>query len=124
MTKKSDIRVPEGYFENLQDRLLARRGETLRRGAVQRLTPYLAYAAMLSFAVAVGTALLRKTAVPAEEDTAYGEYMNYLAMSMDPDGAVYPLGDYTLTEQDIIDYLIDEGISVEQIEYVKNEKDY
>lgn len=124
MTKNSDIRVPEGYFEDLQDRLLARRGETLQRPPVQRLAPYLAYAAMLSFAVVIGTAILRKTAAPAEEDLVYGAYMNYLAMSMDPDGAVYSFEDYELTREDLVDFLIDEGVSTQQIEFVNHEEDY
>ena len=123
MTKKSDIRVPEGYFENLQERLLERTGP-VRRPFVQRITPYLAYAAMLALAVVAGTAILRMTTAPAGEDLAYGEYMNYLAMSMDSDGAVYSFEDQDLTRQDLVDYLIDEGISVEQLNYVNYEENH
>lgn len=85
MKNKSSYSVPEGYFENLQQRLSAIPEQHPRRTTVRRLTPYLALAASFALIVAVGTAVLRKTVPPVA------------------------------SEQEIIEYLIDSDLTLAQI---------
>ena len=129
MIGKHDISTPEGYFEDLQQRLseIPRRGEAPAGASVRRFAPYLAYAASLVVAVLLGNAVLRKTATPAEDDG--WAYVSYLADALDPDGAALVDGTAwdeteTLSEEDIINYLIADGISVEHLNYVSYEEDY
>lgn len=128
MIRNNDISTPEGYFENLQQRLSgipAAREASAPRG-VRRLAPYLAYAASLLVAVFLGNAILRKTAAPAEDNG--WEYISYLSSVLDPDGAVPDWDDdeedYVLSDDDIVNYLIADGISVEHLNYVSYEEGY
>lgn len=149
MSKRNDISTPEGYFEDLQLRLSAipsrreealsgafarigsrsdaeERASSLRR--FRRLTPYVAYAASLLVAVLLGNALLRRT-VPAAEDDGW-TYVSYLADALDPDGAVLVDGtawaeeEDGLSREDIVNYLLADGVSVEMINYVNYEEGY
>ena len=75
----------------------------------------------------LGNALLRKTSAPAEDDG--WTYVSYLADALDPDGAVLYDDAWTseeegLSEEDIINYLIADGISVEHLNYVSYEEGY
>lgn len=69
MTKKSDIRTPEGYFENLQTRLMGIAGEPAvqKPSFARKLLPYFAYAASLVAIVLVGSAIIRTTAMRESE---------------------------------------------------------
>ena len=127
MNRKNDIRTPEGYFGELQERLLEIPARTQRVSPVRRIAPYFAYAASLLVAVMLGNALLRKTSAPAEDDG--WTYVSYLADALDPDGAVLYDDAWTseeegLSEEDIINYLIADGISVEHLNYVSYEEGY
>lgn len=113
MTDKNDIRVPEGYFQDLQARL---QEIPERPSAKARIAPYLAYAASLVALVAVGNFILGKTAVSQEEESFLdGPYLSYLAQSLDPDGAVCELPEYSIEDDDIVNYLVDEGLTLEEI---------
>ena len=81
--------------------------------------------------VLVGNAILNRTAAPAEDDT--WAYVSYLADALDPDGAVpidmagYYLDDEEtegLSAEDIMNYLLADGISVEQLAYLSYEAGY
>ena len=129
MTRKNNIITPEGYFEDLQARLSEIPARKQQVSPVRRIAPYFAYAASLVVAVMLGNALLRKTASPVEDDG--WTYVSYLADALDPDGAA--LFDETgwdgeeessLSEEDIINYLIADGISVEHLNYVSYEEGY
>ena len=125
MTGKPDISVPEGYFQELRQKLEAipAQGEA-RPAFVKRVAPYLAYAASLAVLVLVGNFVLRQTAAPAEEDTGW-DYISYLAQSLDPDGLVEDLGETSpLTGEDIYRYLIEGDLSLEQLETLHYEEDY
>jgi hypothetical protein len=133
MSKRNDISTPEGYFGDLQARLLEipARQQPARVGTVRRLTPYLAIAASFLAIVMVGNAILNRTAAPAEDDT--WAYVSYLADALDPDGAVpidmagYYLDDEEtegLSAEDIMNYLLADGISVEQLAYLSYEAGY
>ena len=133
MSRRNDITTPEGYFGDLQARLLEipARQQPVRVGTVHRLAPYVAIAASFLAVVLMGNAILNRTATPAEDDT--WSYVSYLADALDPDGAVpidmagYYLGDEEsegLSAEDIMNYLLADGISVEQLAYLSYEESY
>ena len=133
MSKRNDISTPEGYFGDLQARLLEipARQQPARVGTVHRLAPYLAIAASFLAVVLMGNAILNRTAAPVEDDT--WSYVSYLADALDPDGAVpidmagYYLDDEEaegLSAEDIMNYLLADGISVEQLAYLSYEAGY
>ena len=137
MSRRNDISTPEGYFENLQARLLeipSREEVTLSsesnvRG-FRRLAPYVAIAASFLVAVMIGNFVLRQTTVPADPEEDTWSYVSYLASALDPDGAVpMDMADYYIEEdglspEDIVEYLIADGISVEQLAYLSYEEVY
>ena len=132
MSKRNDITTPEGYFENLQQRLSEIPARPVRVSPVHRLAPYAAIAASFLVAVLLGNAILRhSTPAPAEDDT--WTYVSYLADALDPDGAVMmDLDDYYgedpeeegLSADDIVNYLLADGISVEHLNYLSYEEGY
>lgn len=97
MTKHTDIKVPDGYFANLQDRLLSI-PETQSPRRVH-LAPYFAYAASLVVLALAGTFILRRTAV-TEESSEEWSYVSYLAQSLDPDLTTYD----GLTLEELVSY--------------------
>ena len=134
MSKRNDISTPEGYFDALQQRLGEIPARNPRKkvspsGAFYRLAPYAAIAASFLAIVMIGSAVLRPTAVPAEDDT--WTYVSYLADALDPDGAALVDGagweveeDEGLTPDDIVNYLLADGISVEHLAYLSYEEGY
>ena len=132
MSKRNDIITPEGYFENLQNRLSEIPARPARVSTVRRLAPYVAIAASFLVVVMIGNFILGKTAAaPAEDDT--WTYVSYLADALDPDGGVpidmvdYYLGDEEsegLSAEDIMNYLLADGISVEHLAYLSYEEGY
>ena len=131
MSKRNDITTPEGYFENLQHRLSEIPARPVRVSPVHRLAPYAAIAASFLVAVLLGNSILRHTApAPAEDDT--WTYVSYLADALDPDGAammdIYgyeeeeePQG---LSAEDIVNYLLADGITVEHLNYLSYEEGF
>lgn len=133
MSKRNDISTPEGYFENLQQRLSEIPASPARVSTLHRLAPYVAIAASFLVAVMLGNAILRSTApspASAEDDT--WTYVSYLAAALDPDGAaltdLYDDGEEELEEslfaEDIVNYLLADGISVEHLNYLSYEEGY
>ena len=124
MTKHSDIFTPEGYMENLQDRLLQIPAAEKRPGLVTRVMPYIAYAASLVLLVVLGNFILGKTAVSADDTSTADDwtYVSYLAQSLDSDCMLPELPEYTLTEDDIVNYLVDDGLTLEEL--VSYEENY
>ena len=130
MTRKNDISTPEGYFEDLQNRLSEIPARKQPVSPIRRFAPYFAYAASLLVAVMLGNAILHRTAEPAVEDDGW-TYVSYLADALDPDGVTlydeaewYDDEESYLSEEDIINYLIADGISVEHLNYVSYEEGY
>lgn len=131
MSKRNDISTPEGYFGNLQERLLEIPARPARVSTVRRLAPYVAIAASFLVAVILGNAILRTTATPSPEDDTW-TYVSYLADALDPDGAsLFDEVDWEtdqeesgLSEEDIINYLLADGISVEHLNYLSYEAGY
>ena len=133
MSKRNDISTPEGYFENLRQRLSEIPASPARVSTLHRLAPYVAIAASFLVAVMLGNAILRSTApspAAAEDDT--WTYVSYLADALDPDGValtdLYDDGEEELEEslfaEDIVNYLLADGISVEHLNYLSYEEGY
>ena len=132
MSKRNDISTPEGYFGDLQLRLSeipSRKEGAPSLRTLRRLAPYVAYAASLVVAVLLGNALLRSTAEPVEDDG--WTYVSYLADALDPDGAALVDGTAWdeeetegLSREDIVNYLLADGVSVEMLNYVNYEEGY
>ena len=111
MSKRNDITTPEGYFENLQQRLSEIPARPVRVSPVHRL---------------------RRTAPVSDEDETW-TYVSYLADALDPDGAaMMDFYDYYgeeeeqqgLSAEDIVNYLLADGISVEHLNYLSYEEGY
>ena len=131
MSKRNDIKLPEGYFENLQVRLSEIPARPARVSTVRRLAPYVAVAASFLVIVMIGNFVLGRTAAPAEDDT--WTYVSYLADALDPDGGVpMDMVDYYLpaeendglSAEDIMNYLLADGVSVEYLAYLSYEEGY
>ena len=123
MTKMNDISTPQGYFQDLQHRLTDIPSRQAKPTVIQRVSPWLAYAASLALLVAVGNFVLRKAAAPAQEDTGW-DYVAWLAQSLDPDGLIELTETTTLSEDDILSYLVADNISIEHLETLNYEEDY
>ena len=130
MSRKNDISTPEGYFENLQMRLSEIPARPARVSTVRRLAPYAAIAASFLAIVMLGNAILGRTAAPTDDDT--WTYVSYLADALDPDGGVpMDMAGYYIEEEsdglsaeDIMNYLVADGISVEHLAYLSYEEGY
>jgi hypothetical protein len=132
MSKRNDIITPEGYFADLQMRLSEIPARPVRVSPVHRLAPYVAIAASFLVAVLLGNAILRTSAPAAPEDDTWA-FVSYLADALDPDGAVpmdmagYYLDDEEtegLSADDIVNYLLADGISVEHLNYLSYEEGF
>lgn len=118
MKGKNSYNVPDGYFASLEDRL----GEIPRQeaGTWQRVRPYLALAAAFAAVVTIGTAILRLTASPATDDWADDFAIAQLQPATAPDAlfdsslaeSLAP----TVTYDDIAQYLIETGVTIEELE--------
>lgn len=118
--------VPEGYFKDLNARLMAipssARESGRRRLAFDRAVPYMSLVAFFALLVIVGTAVLQRSSRTLSTDEA--EYFEY-AYTMIPRTEPYSIYDSSLaeslspemTDEDVINYLIESGVSVNELEY-------
>ena len=131
MSKRNDISTPEGYFEDLRMRLSEIPAQPARVSTVRRLAPYAAIAASFLVAVMLGNFILSRTASPSADDDTW-TYVSYLADALDPDGAALvdmydewdDLEEEGLSAEDIVNYLVADGISVEHLNYLSYEEGY
>lgn len=123
MTKKTGISVPEGYFSKLETRLQSIPNQEVNKPTViQKVSPWLAYAASLAILAALGNFIFGRAA--ATEEDAW-DYYSYLSQSLDPDGQIELMESPTLTEEDDIrSFLIASNIPVEHLEELDYEEDY
>ncbi len=75
MKRQVPYRAPEGYFEDLQQRLSAIPGKEQQPSAWQKVTPYLALAAVFAAAFIAGNFLVSKTTVPQATSEEVIEYL-------------------------------------------------
>ena len=123
MTKRNDISVPQGYFQNLEQRLSRIPQQEGRPSTFQKVSPWLAYAASLAILATVGGFVFRKAAAPVQENYSW-DYISYLSRSVDPDGVVELEENADLTEEDIVNFLLaDNSISVELLAEANYEED-
>ena len=125
MNQKQFHSVPEGYFEGLQARLSTIPQQHSATTPWVRMRPYLALAAAFAAMVVGGTALLRSTARPASvlSDEDLFSYAQLIPRTdpyliYDDEGVE---AEETYSEEDIINYLIETGVSLELLAY---EADY
>lgn len=123
MAKKTGISVPEGYFSKLETRLQSIPNQEVNKPTViQKVSPWLAYAASLAILAALGNFIFGRAA--ATEEDAW-DYYSYLSQSLDPDGQIELMESPTLTEEDDIrSFLIASNIPVEHLEELDYEEDY
>ena len=122
MTKKTGISVPKGYFSKLESRLQSIPNQEVKPTMIQKVSPWLAYAASLAILAALGNFIFGRAA--ATEEDAW-DYYSYLSQSLDPDGQIELMESPTLTEEDdIVSFLIASNIPVEHLEELDYEEDY
>lgn len=123
--------VPEGYFEDLRVRLSSipqGSGHAVReRSGRLDLTPYLALAACFAILFVVGTAILRSTGSRMESAGSWDADEEVYADLASADQPYMMWQEYDTTEEDvmddedIIDYLIESGVSAEVLEMMENQ---
>lgn len=126
MKGENMYKVPEGYFEGLKSRLSAiPASETVlaaKNPLWEMAAPIVALAASFAILLVGGTWVLRHTTPEDKSDEA--DFMKY-AYSMIPHTEPYSACDASLAESlgfsvsqdDIIDYLIETGVSMDLIGY-------
>lgn len=123
--------VPDGYFAGLEERLAripSGRQVSGGNGLVRRAGPYIALAASFLLIFAAGTAVLRLT--PGRLETQSGISFENLQLAdllpvTSPD-IIYGVEDYesfehSVSDDDITEYLIESGTTIEQLEYYYEE---
>lgn len=114
---KADFKVPEGYFEGLKSRLESIPEQRVTLSPIQRMKPYLALAASFAAILIAGNVVLRGTTETSPADNFYEE-LGYVSLLQANE---YLQSDTvrqdTISEEDVINYLIDSGASAELIEY-------
>lgn len=114
--KTTPFKVPDSYFESLGDRTFHK--ATHKETKLSGLSPYLALAAMFTAIVVTGRFVLEHTSVRkswTEEDSFF--YSELIPVT-DPDAIYhsYAWQEDGVSEDDIIEYLIYSGITIENIE--------
>ena len=122
MARNNDISTPEAYFQHLEARLKSIPAREVKPTVIQRVSPWIAYAASLAVLAAVGNFIFGRAA--AVEEEADWDYISYLSRSLDPDGQIELAETEDLSEEDILSFLIADNISVEHLESLNNEEDY
>lgn len=120
LNKKTPFRVPERYFEGLQDRLSAIPSEETVPSGASVLKPCLALAAAFAMIIAAGTAVLRSTAGDSSGDMSTLDMIRIadLVPATEPDYMYVQARENTgISENDITEYLIDSGTTLDYIEY-------
>ncbi len=129
---RNSFSAPEGYFEDLKLRLSAIPstgrsgfGVSEETSLWTRVKPYLALAACFLIAVTVGTAILNKTTPEPDESDAYTEFLLSGVLPSETARDEFYLLEYEdsslldseISEEDIINYLIESGVSYEALAY-------
>lgn len=124
---KASYGVPEGYFSDLASRLEAiPERKTVSPGVWMRVRPYAALAACFAAILLVGTAVLRRTAPDRmSPDQLYNEIVYADMVSGSHPEAFLGAMEYEqedISEDDIINHLIESGVQMEYIAYAGDQK--
>ena len=118
--KKSSYSVPDGYFDRLEERLLRipEMSSDVRRGTLYAIRPYIYLAASFLIILAAGTLALKFSARDGSEDLPALERMRLadLVPVTDPD-LIYLADDEEAEYDELEQYLIESGTTLEQLEY-------
>ena len=119
---KGSYGVPEGYFNDLKARLAAIPEEkTINPGIWMRVRPYAALAACFAAILLVDNAVLRNTAMKQQpSDQFYNEATYADMISITRPEVIYSVMEYEqedISDEDIINYLIETGATMEQLAY-------
>jgi hypothetical protein len=132
---KNTFNVPEGYFDQLQKRLEAIPSQhpVVQTPAVTvplwtRVRPYVALAACMMMAFFVGNFFLGRNHLPTEAEQVMQDYY-YMAdlIPVTNPYAIYddsPMELYSpesSSEDDVVEYLLSSGTSVDYIAYLLNQ---
>lgn len=120
--------VPPGYFDSLRTRLrripVEDGTEAEEVTAWTRIRPLVALAASIAVLFVCGTFVLNlatKSASPSSGESDYMEYAYMITPNTDPyavySGAPSVISDASTTSEDVVNYLIETGVSLEQISY-------
>lgn len=117
--KEMPYSVPEGYFEAFKANAAPYQAKSISLAG--RLVPYISMAAMFIFLLTVGTLFLQKTSSPemmTQEDYLVfsGDMMNTVGYEMEYGDQI---ADAEIANEDIINYLIYSGVTLEEIELSK-----
>lgn len=116
--------VPEGYFESLKRNAkdIATKKNSCRPSFGKRIAPYVAIAASFAAIIAAGSAILKVTAgVNGTDDEAF--IAEYIVPVTEPESVYYlSFNDADeLTDEEIVEYLIESGVSLEEINEAEQE---
>lgn len=104
--KEHPYSVPEAYFDELGGRLAERcKAGDGKRGFFATLAPYAAMAASFVLIALAGSAVIRHSGGDGKEKCYISQEISHSSQ---------------VSEEDIINYLISEGISSEEISYIEN----
>ena len=109
--------VPEKYFENLNARLYTIPDMHRTNSPAARLKPYLALAACFTAIMLVGNAVRRSTAADSSQNEVYNELAYVSLLQADEYLRTESYMQDTISDEDVVNYLIDSGTSTELIEY-------
>ena len=123
---KASFGVPEGYFNDLKVRLesIPERGKVLP-GPWSRVKPFLAMAASFAAILLIGNSVLRHTVSSQTEEPSLNESSYAEMISLTHPEAFMNALEYEgedMTEEDIINYLIESGMSMEYLAYSGDQK--
>ena len=131
---KNTFKVPEGYFDSLQKRLEAIPSEhpVVQAPVVTvsfwtKVRPYVALAACMLMAFVVGDFFLGRDKSPASAEFGLQDYYMADLVPVTNPYAIYddaPMDFYSTeasSEEDVLQYLISSGTSVDYIAYLLNE---
>lgn len=117
--KDNPYSVPEGYFEAFKANAASYQERKISLAG--RLVPYISMAAMFIFLLTIGTLFLQKTSSP--EMMTQEDYLVFSRDMMNTVGYELEYGDRIadaeIGNEDIINYLIYSGVTIEEIELSK-----
>lgn len=115
---KPSMEVPEGYFDSLKSRLESIPStEVTRRLGWAKVRPYLAMAASFAAILIIGNSVLRHT-VSQEADSFESSYVEMVSFTSP--STIYNVLESEVeevTDEDIINYLIESGVNPERVAF-------
>lgn len=125
---RPSCKVPDGYFDDLKSRLSSIPAEkTVSPGLWMKVRPYAALAASFAAILVIGNSVLHNTASrtqSSEGDFGGATYAEVISL-VSPE-SVYNAMEYeqeAISEEDIINYLIESGVRTEHLAYAGNQQE-